>query len=77
MNAVIAVLRDRILVLSREDPLKASVHDHTKRRADVGDRYRLTRNVFDVISAFGCLQAQGLSRPVIVGVLAEGVASSR
>lgn len=54
-----------------------SVHDHTKRRADVGDRYRLTRIAFDVISAFGCLRAQGLPGPVIVGVLAEhGYSSS-
>lgn len=53
------------------------VHDHTKRRADVGDRYRLTRIAFDVISAFGCLRAQGLPGPVIVGVLAEhGYSSS-
>lgn len=48
-----------------------SVHDHTKRVADVGDRYRLTRIAFDVISAFGCLRAQGLPGPVIVAVLAE------
>ena len=53
------------------------VHDHTKRREDVGDRYRLTRIAFDIISAFGCLRAQGLPGPVIVGVLAEhGYSSS-
>lgn len=54
-----------------------SVHDHTKRVADVGDRYRLTRIAFDVISVFGCLQAQGLPGPVVVAVLAEhGYSSS-
>ena len=53
------------------------VHDHTKRSADVGDRYRLTRIAFDVISAFGCLRAQGLPGPVIVGILDEhGYSSS-
>lgn len=53
------------------------VHDHTKRRIDVVDRYRLTRIAFDVISAFGCLRAHGLPGPVIVGVLAEhGYSSS-
>lgn len=53
------------------------VHDHTKRREDVGDRYRLTRIAFDVISAFGCLRAQGLPGPVIVSILAEhGYSSS-
>lgn len=53
------------------------VHDHTKRSEDVGDRYRLTRIAFDVISAFGRLRAQGLPGPVIVGVLAEhGYSSS-
>ena len=53
------------------------VHDHTKRRADVGDRYRLTRIAFDVISAFGCLRARGLPGPVIVSILAEhGYSSS-
>ncbi|SDR82847.1 transcriptional regulator, PaaX family [Brevibacterium sandarakinum] len=53
------------------------VHDHTKRTADVGDRYRLTRISFDVISAFGCLRAQGLPGPVIVGILDEhGYSSS-
>lgn len=53
------------------------VHDHTKRRADVGDRYRLTRIAFDVISAFGCLRARGLPGPVVVSILAEhGYSSS-
>lgn len=47
------------------------VHDVPKRRADVGDRYRMTRITFDVVSAFGCLQARGLPGPVIVGILAE------
>ncbi|SMY02681.1 MULTISPECIES: hypothetical protein [unclassified Brevibacterium] len=55
----------------------AGVHDHTKRSAAVPDRYRLILISFDVISAFGCLQAQGLPGPVIVGVLAEhGYSSS-
>lgn len=54
-----------------------SVHHDTKRRADVGDRYRLTRISFDVISALGCLQARGLPGPVVVAVLAEhGYSSS-
>ena len=54
-----------------------SVHDVPKRRTDVGDRYRMTRIAFDVISAFGCLQASGLPGPVIVRVLAEhGYSSS-
>ena len=48
-----------------------SVHDVPKRRTDVGDRYRMTRIAFDVISAFGCLQASGLPGPVIVNVLGE------
>lgn len=48
-----------------------SVHHDTKRHTDVGDRYRLTRIAFDVISAFGCLQARGLPGPVIVRILAE------
>lgn len=48
-----------------------SVHDVPKRRSDVGDRYRMTRIAFDVISAFGCLQASGLPGPVIVNVLGE------
>lgn len=53
------------------------VHNNTKRRADVDDRYRLTRIAFDVISAFGCLRAQGLPGPVIVAILAEhGYSSS-
>jgi phenylacetic acid degradation operon negative regulatory protein len=54
-----------------------SVHDVPKRRADVGDRYRMTRISFDVISAFGCLRAKGLPGPVIVNILAEhGYSSS-
>ena len=48
-----------------------SVHDVPKRQTDVGDRYRMTRIAFDVISAFGCLQASGLPGPVIVNVLGE------
>lgn len=48
-----------------------SVHDVPKRRTDVGDRYRMTRIAFDVISAFGCLQASGLPGPVIGNVLGE------
>lgn len=48
-----------------------SVHDVPKRRSDVGDRYRMTRIAFDVISAFGCLRAGGLPGPVIVKILAE------
>ncbi|AMT93394.1 PaaX family transcriptional regulator [Brevibacterium linens] len=48
-----------------------SVHDVPKRRTDVGDRYRMTRIAFDVISAFGCLQASGLPGPAIVNVLGE------
>ena len=55
----------------------ASVHDVPKRRTDVGDRYRMTRIAFDVISVFGCLQASGLPGPVIVRVLGEhGYSSS-
>lgn len=43
----------------------------------MGDRYRLTRIAFDVIAAFGCLQARGLPGPVIVSILAEhGYSSS-
>ena len=54
-----------------------SVHDVPKRRTDVGDRYRMTRIAFDVISAFGCLQASGLPGPVIVNVLgAHGYSTS-
>lgn len=54
-----------------------SVHDVPKRRTDVGDRYRMTRIAFDVISALGCLQASGLPGPVIVSVLGEhGYSSS-
>ncbi|MGO3181145.1 MAG: PaaX family transcriptional regulator [Brevibacterium linens] len=54
-----------------------SVHDVPKRRTDVGDRYRMTRIAFDVISAFGCLQASGLPGPAIVSVLGEhGYSSS-
>ena len=53
------------------------VHDVPKRRTDVGDCYRMTRIAFDVISAFGCLQASGLPGPVIVSVLGEhGYSSS-
>ncbi|UVI37218.1 PaaX family transcriptional regulator [Brevibacterium spongiae] len=48
-----------------------SVYDVPKRRTDVGDRYRMTRVSFDVISAFGCLQASGLPGPVIVSILSE------
>lgn len=47
------------------------VHRGTKRGADVGDRYRLTRIAFDVVSVFGCLRARGVPGPVIVNVLAE------
>ncbi|WP_210604983.1 PaaX family transcriptional regulator [Brevibacterium oceani] len=47
------------------------VHDVPKRRADVGDRYRMTRITFDVVSAFGCLRARALPGPIIVGILAE------
>ena len=66
-----------ILATSREDLGMTGVHDHTKRREDVGDLYRLTRLAFDVISAFGCLRAQGLPGPVNVSVLAEhGYSSS-
>lgn len=56
--------------------MKGVQHD-TKRRPDVGNRYRLTRAAFDVVSAFGCLRARALPGPVIVGVLAEhGYSSS-
>ncbi|TGD13454.1 PaaX family transcriptional regulator [Brevibacterium sp. S111] len=55
----------------------ASVYDVPKRQTDVGDRYRMTRIAFDVISAFGCLQASGLPGPVIVSILGEhGYSSS-
>ncbi|MGZ1491960.1 PaaX family transcriptional regulator [Brevibacterium sediminis] len=54
-----------------------SVHNVPKRRTDVGDRYRMTRIAFDVVSVFGCLQASGLPGPVIVSVLREhGYSSS-
>lgn len=54
-----------------------SVHHDTKRRADVGDRYRMTRIAFDVVSAFGCLGARGLPGPIVVRVLSQhGYSSS-
>ncbi|GAA1806526.1 MULTISPECIES: PaaX family transcriptional regulator [Brevibacterium] len=43
----------------------------TKRRRDVGDRYRLTRIAFDVVSVFGCLRASGVPGPIIVRILAD------
>lgn len=62
---------------SRYDLPMTGVQHDTKRRPDVGDRYRLTRSAFDVVSAFGCLRARALPGPVIVAVLAEhGYSSS-
>ncbi len=47
------------------------IHDLTKRGSDVGDRYRLTRIAFDVVSVFGCLRAGAVPGPIIVRVLAD------
>ncbi|NNV09810.1 PaaX family transcriptional regulator, partial [Geobacillus sp. MMMUD3] len=37
----------------------------------MGDRYRLTRITFDVISVFGCLRASAVPGPIIVRILAD------
>ena len=49
----------------------SEIHDLTKRGSDVGDRYRLTRIAFDVVSVFGCLRAGAVPGPIIVRVLAD------